>query len=122
MPIRLPFIPSVGRYRFGTDIGRRALVFDARWNARASAWYFDLLDQDLKAIALGLKIALGRYIGRRVSHPFFRDGVLVARDTSGQGREATFDDMGTRVVVEYFTSLEVSTILKEIRARQLRGV
>lgn len=124
----LPFKPSIGHYDFDTDIDEKTYHFDVQWNARDNidrvtgiargSWYFDVFEQDGKtAIALGVKIVLGGYLGRRTNHPLFRRGVFVAVDTTGKGRDALFDDMGTRVVVKYYTALEIDTIVQELRAR-----
>jgi hypothetical protein len=117
----LPFVPSIGAYRFGTSIGRSFFIFDVQWNSRDNidrhtgiaqgAWYFNLRDEQLKLIAGSLKIALGAYIGRRVNHPLFRQGVLVAQDTTNSkvnaGKEAGYDDLGTRVLVKYIPVAEL---------------
>lgn len=129
----LPFRPSIGHYDFDTDIEDRTYIFDVQWNARDNvdpntgvargAWYFDVREQDGAAIALGIKIVLGTYLGRRLNHPLFRRGVLLAIDTAGgegRGRDAGFDDLGTRVIVKYYTTVEIDTILQELRLRLAR--
>jgi hypothetical protein len=131
MPSILPLVPSVGLYNFDTDIGDRSYRFDVRWNSRDNfdaaagvargAWYFEVSEIGVGRIACGVKIVLGTYLGRRVNHPLFREGVLVAVDTSGEGRDATFDDLGTRVVVKHYTSVEIDTIIQQIRARLARS-
>ena len=131
----LPFKPSIGSYRFSADIEDATYIFDVEWNARDNvsrttglplgAWYFHIYEQNLKRIACSLKIVTGAYIGRRVNHPLFRRGVMVAIDTSGgngRGRDAGFDDLGTRaegqrVEVRYYTATEIDTIVQELRAR-----
>lgn len=98
----LPFIPSVAAYEFSVEIDGVSYTFDVRWNSRAAAWYFDVLEGDGTPIARGLKIVLGCYIGGgRFTHDLFRLGVFVAIDTSQEGRDATFDDLGTRVEVRH---------------------
>lgn len=106
--IVLPFIPSVGRYRFSTVIEDTQYVFDVRWNTRDAAWYFDVREADLTIIASGLKIVLGTYIGRQSTHSLFSDGVFVAYDQSRQGLDAGLDDLGARVQVKYLTRLELA--------------
>lgn len=97
----LNFQPSVPAYRFGTSIEQVPYIFDVRWNSRAAAWYFDVLEQDETPIVLGVKVVLGAHIGRRSQHVLFRRGTIVAIDTTQQGREAAVDDLGTRVEVRY---------------------
>lgn len=97
----LPFIPSVAAYEFSTDIEGISYTFDVRWNSRDEGWYFNLFEDNGAPIAYGLKVVLGTLIGETTPHNLFRLGVLVVIDTTQEGREATFDDLGTRVQVRY---------------------
>lgn len=107
----LPFRPSIGNYRFGTTIGGTPYIFDVRWNSRDNvdrttgiakgAFYFDVREENLQPIARGIKIVLGAYLGRRVNHRLFKSGVFAAQDSTNKGREATYDDLGVRVLIKY---------------------
>lgn len=115
----LPILPEVsgvrvGQFRVGTTIENIQYIFDGRWNSRDAAWYLDLYEIDQTPIITGLKVVLGCYLGRRVNHRLFRDGVLVAVDLSGQHKDATFDDFGVRVVLEWIPVLELLRRLKVI--------
>lgn len=83
-------------------------VFEFRYNFFNTSWYMSLT-QDNVELVTGVRIVLGTYLGSRCRAQFFRRNVLVAIDTSGKGREATFDDFGTRVVLRHFTVYEVIT-------------
>lgn len=110
--IILPFRPSVGSYDFTCAINQRTYVWFARWNTRDKAWMLDISDENSKPIIVGVKVVLGAFLGRmRQDVPLFTEGVLVATDLSinhnnGQGKEAGFDDFGTRVIVQYIPILE----------------
>lgn len=110
MALLIPFQPSIPFYRFSTTIENVEYVFDARWNGRDSAWYFDVSGVDNTPIVSGVKVVLGTYLGRTVDHPLFRDGVIVAVDTSDAGLDASFDDLGTRVQVMRLTLDEVLSL------------
>lgn len=116
--LTIPFESGTAAYSFETPIDGVPYRFDVRWNTRSEAWHFDLYEQDGTPIAHGLKIVLGAFIGRRIQHRLFRTGVMVARDDSGQGRDATIDDLGTRVLVrwipitEWFSRLDTSGVGK----------
>lgn len=112
MIVEIPFQPSIGLYRFGTPIDDSSYVFDVRWNSRDAAWYFDVREADLTPIVYGVKIVLGTYLGRRKNHRLFRRGVMVATDTTGQGREATFDDLGARVVVRWIPQTDLLVLIR----------
>ena len=107
LAVEVPFVPSIGYYRFGTTLVERPYIFDVRWNSRDESWRFDVREVDETLIIAGVKIVLGAYLGRVSSHRLFKEGVFVAVDLSGQRRDATYDDLGTRVVVEYIPVLEL---------------
>ena len=107
MPKLIPLIPLEGFYRFSTTLESVDYIFDVRWNDRDSAWYFDLLDADENMIRAGCKIILGASPGRRSAHADFPSGAFVVEDTSGEGVEATYEDLGVRVVMRYYTAAEV---------------
>ena len=85
-------------------------TFIFRWNARDSSWYFDVVDDDQTVIAAGIRIVLGAYLGRRVQHDLFRNGVFIAIDTSGQKVDAGLGDFGTRVQLRYYDVVEASLL------------
>lgn len=126
--IEIPFTPSIGEYRFATVIGSTSYTFDVRWNSRDSvidengvevvrgAWYFDVREADGTVVVIGIKVVLGVYLGRRSNHPLFANGVMVAVDLSGNEREATFDDLGTRVAIQYIPVLDLIVRLQALPA------
>lgn len=106
MPQRLPIDAAFPRYRVATKLGETQFVVDVHWNARAGAWYLDIATEDGDPIRSGLKIVLGALLGVRSIDPRMPEGVLVASDLSGEGRDATIDDLGSRVVVFFYASSE----------------
>ena len=122
--IELPILPEfngerVGSFRVGTSIEGVQYVIDGRWNTRDAAWYLDFYEADLTPIIFGIKVVLGCYLGRRCNHAIFRNGVLVAVDLSGQRLDATYDDLGTRVVLEWIPVLE---LIRRLRVGAVAGV
>lgn len=108
---QIPFTPGDPSYEFETQLGSETVRFVVYWNSRDEAWYFDLRSADNRPIAHGIKIVLGVPLGRRVAHPIFRRGMLVAIDVSGTGRDATLDDLGVRVRVVYMTGFEYAALI-----------
>ena len=102
MPQTLPFVPSIAHYDFSTVLDGTPFKFEVRWNGRDGAWYMDLLDEEGVGIVAGVKIVLGALLGGRIVDQRFPRGVFQADDTSGEGREAAFDDLGTRVRVLFY--------------------
>lgn len=109
MPLILPFVPSISPYRVGTVIDEFTVFFDVQFNDRAGRWYFSMSDQNDVVIVRGVKVMLGVYLAKAANHPLMRSGVLIARDLSGRGREAGFDDLGTRVQVYRFNQAEMAS-------------
>lgn len=102
MPQQLPFVPSIPNYRVSTDLAGTQFILDARWNTRSEAWYLDILVEDETPIVRGVKVVLGALLGVTNVDPAFPAGTFLASDTSGQGLDATLDDLGTRVIVLFF--------------------
>lgn len=122
--IELPILPEVGGVRFGSfrvgvTIDSEQYIVDGRWNGRDQAWYLDWYEVNLTPIIYGMKVVLGTFLGRRSNHKLFRDGVLVAVDLSGQGRDAGYDDLGTRVVLEWIPVLELLRRLTVVSAAEV---
>lgn len=108
MPSTLPLVPSIPFYRVGTTLNNVQYLLDITWNGRDGAWYMSILDADANPIAMGLKLVLGSRLGRTSAAPNFPDGAIVLQDTSGNGVDAMFDDLGTRVIAIYFTPTELA--------------
>jgi hypothetical protein len=109
----LPFSPGVSPYRVATSLGDVSYVFELRWNSRDECWYLDAYEEDgVTAIFHGAKIVLGAHIGRVHRHPLVTNSALIAIDTAARGdpakmRDATFYDLGTRVLVIFATAVEL---------------
>lgn len=110
MALLLPFQPSIPFYTFSTTIENVEYLFNVRWNGRDGAWYFDVSEVDNTPIVSGVKVVLGCFLARATDHALFRDGVLVTVDTSDAGRDAGFDDLGTRVQVMRLSLDEVLSL------------
>lgn len=108
----LPLISSAHHYTVSHTLFDVPLIYDVRWNTTDASWYLNIHDGDAAPIAFGLKIALGAIINRRVLDDRMAPALLVALDTSGKGIDATFDDLGTRVVVLAFHYDEVGLTRK----------
>jgi hypothetical protein len=103
MPAQLDVVPSIPFQRARTS----KYVVDLRWNERAAAWFMDLYDEAESPIRVGIKVVIGTWLGRRSVDPRFPPGAIVAIDTSGAGRDATLDDLGTRVILLFYSGEEI---------------
>lgn len=110
----MPLLPKYGNYRFAATIDTVPYLFDLRWNTRDAAWYMDVLEASGDSIVYGIKLVLGAYLGRRTNHDLFKQGVFVLVDTSRQGKDPTYDDLGTRVILTY---LPINELINRLGAR-----
>lgn len=111
---RLPLDAVAPNYRMSITLDDTPYIFDVRWNGRDGAWYFDLYDIVEAPILVGIKIVLGAVLGVRSKDVRFPTGALYAVDLSGDGRDATIDDLGTRVVVFYNDRAQVEADLAAV--------
>jgi len=108
MPVILPFQPSLPFYRVSTVLDGQTYQLNVRWNSRDEAWYFDLLTDEGVMLAAGVKVVLGVFLARRVTSEDRLGGALIASDLSGAELDAGLDDMGTRVLVYYYSAEELA--------------
>ena len=110
MPVSLPIDASDPNYRVGITLHDTPYILDVRWNGRAGAWYFDMYDVTETAIRLGTKVVLGAFFLLRCTDTRKPSGALFAADLSGEGREATIDDLGSRVLIFHYTMEELQAV------------
>jgi hypothetical protein len=90
---------------FSCQLGRYFFRFYTLFNDVAGVWHFDLTDaQANRVIGYGIPILLGV----DMLSPFnLQIGAMVAGDMSGQNLDAGADDLGTRVIVGYYSEQEL---------------
>ncbi len=103
MPVILPIVPSVPHQEFSTA----KYYVELEWNDRGKKWYMKIFDENLSLIRAGIAVTLGAFLGRRCVDPRFPPGMIIASDTSGRGIEPTLDDIGTRVIVAFYSGPEI---------------
>lgn len=117
MPARIPVQPSIPFQTFGAALGGVQFNFAFNWNGVDGAWFMDVLDEQKNPIRIGVKVVLGCLLGQRCTDPAWPLGIFQAIDTSapiGQGVDAGLDDIGTRVIVLFFTAAEVVQLWPEL--------
>lgn len=107
MSFRIPI--DVGDPFFDVQVTLEDVTYTLqfRWNVREEAWYMHILDAEgTTVLHAGLKLVadwpLATYTTERQP-----PGILVARDTSGEGRDPGLDDLGDRVQLVYYTLAEI---------------
>ncbi len=119
MPGTIPVEPSVPDQQFTTTL--TGIVYDirVRWNTRDESWYMDVRDKAGVAIQLGIRLVLGSTLGLASGNPLRPEGRFILIDTSGENREATLDDLGTRVVLQFESWAEMNATLSAVEAVEL---
>ena len=101
----IPLTPAATNYRLRVPLDDQLYLFDIRWNSRDQAFYMDVLNIDETPIVHGLKLVLGASPGRTRAHKFFIDHMFRMIDSTGEGVDATFDDIGKRVNLLHLSRL-----------------
>lgn len=77
-----------------------------RWNARAGAWYLDLYDDGGTALFTGRKITVNNDLLGRSRPDGFPPGILWAQDGAEVPTEPGLRDLGSRVLLVYFATVD----------------
>ncbi len=84
-----------------TALSGQDFVFTFKWNARESAWYMDIADQDDVLIVASRKLVVDYPLITRCVDPRRPLGVLWAIDRSGAGLDPGRFDLDGRVALIY---------------------
>lgn len=106
----IPTDTELASYRMTVTLDGSDYVLDFEWSQREACWYVSLLDQNEAPIAMGIKIVVEWDLLRLCVNDARPLGKLVAHDTSGQGLDAGFDELGTRVELLYFEAADVAAV------------
>lgn len=109
--VYLSIVPGDPNQRFRTSLAGTEYLVSLRWNARVNTWFMHLHDDQEDPIWLSMAVVLGVPIGSRCIDERW-PGMLRAVDLSGTGRDAGLDDLGVRVMIEFYTEEEVAEILE----------
>jgi hypothetical protein len=92
---------SVPDYTTRVLLSGREYLLVFGWNARASAWFLDVFDQDGQPIVYGLRLVVDYPLGRLVTDSRWLAGLLFAVDNRGQGQDPGFAELGDQVRLAY---------------------
>ncbi len=89
----------------------RAFYLRGEWNQRLGRWFLGLSDQDELVVSSPRKVVADFDLLRQCSDDRRPGGALIAIDTSGEGVDPDFDDLGVRVQLVYVSKEELADIL-----------
>lgn len=108
MIIQLP-LTSDPVQDFTINLGGQQWELLIRFNDRGQFWTMDITDYNSQAaLVLGIPILLGCDL---LAPYILGNGAMAAVDTNGLGQDAGPDDLGTRVLVYWYSPDEVAGIL-----------
>ncbi len=88
-------------YTQRTILDGREYVLHLRWNGRSAKWFLSVLDQDESPIVQGIKIVADFPLLESAVDDRLPPGVLLALDTTQEGRDPGLTELGDRVVLVY---------------------
>jgi hypothetical protein len=101
VPPKLPDESLVRRFQYSILLDDVTFQILLHWNSRDSSWTLDLFDAGGTAIVNGFGLRLGTDLLAPFRGYDIPAGTLQMVDTSATGTEATRDDLGTRVLLQY---------------------
>lgn len=124
MPDFIPLTPSDTNYELRLTFDSLVYLFAVRWNSRDESFYLSIYEQNTGPttgrsrvpVIEGARLVLGVNIGRSSSHPFFSRHTFKMVDSSQQGIEALYDDIGTRVFLMHMSIDEIRNIDETVEA------
>ena len=92
-----------------TTLGDITYQLYLRWNDRASFWTMDITDYNSQTpLITGMPLLLGCDLWDAFA---MNNGSLIVWDESGSGVDASYDDLGSRINVYWFSADEVANAL-----------
>lgn len=97
----IPTRGDIGAYFFRITLDLEVFSLSFQFNDREGRWYMSIADQAGNPVRSGLKLVSNFPVTARIADPAGPNGEIMALDTTGQGLDAAFADLGSRVLVTY---------------------
>ncbi len=76
---------------------------------RTDSWYFNIFDSARSALLTGVRLSIDYPIFKHKVREGLPPGQIMLLDTSGNGQECSFEDLGNRCILVYFLESEIPT-------------
>lgn len=106
MAVTLPLRSDLPHYSFTVTLDGGTYGFRFWWNYSCSAWVMDLSDSNGDPIVTGVRVKVDWPLFARYADSRLPPGQLIAQDTTGAQQDPGLEDLGSRVVLLYFTAEE----------------
>lgn len=105
----IPCVPNgASNWTQRCAIDGRDFVLSFRWNPRAATWALDVADTDGSMIIAGRALTANAPVFLSCRDARRPSGELVVLDEQQVGDDPSFDDLGTRFQLVYFTAAELT--------------
>jgi len=110
-----PFEPQEQEpaYDYQMALDGETYRFYLQWRERQENWYLSLYDSNDILLASGIRMKLNTPLGWRLTGRKIDTGFLILLDTEGSGLPCSYDDLGFRCQLMYFSNSEFDEIESE---------
>jgi hypothetical protein len=100
MIVSLPITQDSANFDFAVELAGITWTFGFRWNRRGEMWVMTVGDGEGTPLVSGVFVVINTPLlrGRLPALP----GDIIAIDSSGQGLDAAFEDLGRRVELFHY--------------------
>lgn len=91
-------------------IGDAAYNVGFNWNEREGFWYMDIADANNAPIVVGIKLVANWNLTQQYKDSRLPDGFILCVDQSGSGRDPGRNDLGSRCVVTFIATNELTPV------------
>lgn len=107
MSVEVPLKKGLPFFDLQVELESVTYTLTLRWNERAARWFLDVADVTGEVLHLGGMCVVADFpIAPHITGREPR-GALIFVDTSGEGLDPGFEDLGERVVLRYYTVAEL---------------
>ena len=105
---KIPTLPSVPFYTQRTSLDGQLYLLEFKWNELNESWYLSLYTDLGEPLQYNMRLSADFPINYLTTDPRAPQGWIIAYDTTKQGVDPAFDDLGTRSLLLYFDEEEVN--------------
>lgn len=110
MSVTIPLRSDLPHYTFQVELDSASYEFEVRWNEAAAGWIMSIFTSDAQPLITGLRLVVDWSLAGRYADARLPPGKLIALDTSGAHADPTRNDLGSRVILLYFSEAEVAAL------------
>lgn len=99
--VRIPISADSPAFKFQVDLEGTTYTLAFSFNSRMERWTMDILDQAGNAIRTGIKVISTWAVNRQYAIDAVPPGAMCFVDLADEDKPASFDDLGSRVVLMY---------------------